>query len=366
MHRPPKFLFVQVNQRCNLRCGHCDFWTRDDHDKPNYLSAARQVEILQEFSELSAGGAVVICGGEPMLDIDDYFAITRQCLKLGLRSLSVVNGTRIRGAALADKTIIEGPDEIAISLNAHHAELHDRTRGVPGAFNKAVAALRLLVAARERHPERGTRINVMGLVFDENYRDLDAFYDFVLNDIKADKLKLNFLQPSFGHDAPSGDDFFAEHARLDPEELGAIIQRCDQKYKLGLNPVWHGQVKMYFRSLEGANDLDRSWSSQFRTGEHICNTYDRNIMVDHYGMARLCFATEFRGMQIEKYGDLRQFWETSDDIRAQMHQCNRACGISHSVRRETSTVASRGATVDLSPPTSGGWISALRRRISAI
>ena len=40
----------------------------------------------------------------------------------------------------------------------------------------------------------------MGLIFDENWRDLEAFYDFVLNDIGADKLKLNFLQPSFGED----------------------------------------------------------------------------------------------------------------------------------------------------------------------
>jgi len=26
---PPRFLFVQVNKRCNLRCQHCDFWLLD-------------------------------------------------------------------------------------------------------------------------------------------------------------------------------------------------------------------------------------------------------------------------------------------------------------------------------------------------
>ena len=96
MYRPPRFLFVQVNKRCNLRCGHCDFWMRKDDDRPNYVLWPRQREILQEFSELSPSGAVVICGGEPMLDLEDYFAITRESRRLGLKSLSVVNGTRIR------------------------------------------------------------------------------------------------------------------------------------------------------------------------------------------------------------------------------------------------------------------------------
>ena len=28
-----------------------------------------------------------------------------------------------------------------------------------------------------------TRIYVMGLIFDENYRDIEDFYDFVINDL---------------------------------------------------------------------------------------------------------------------------------------------------------------------------------------
>ena len=102
-------------------------------------------------------------------------------------------------------------------------------------------AVELLLAAR--------RIYVMGLIFDDNYRDLDGFYDFVLNDIGADKLKLNFLQPSFGCNTAE-DRFFAEHYNVDPDLLYQLIQQCDQKYQLALNPVWMGQVRMYFQSLQ--------------------------------------------------------------------------------------------------------------------
>ena len=150
------------------------------------------------------GGAVVICGGESMLDLEDYFAIAGDCRELGLRCLSVINGTRVRDPERADRMILAGPHEISVSLNSHRAELHDRTRGVKGAFAKAVKALRLLLEARARN-SADTRIYAMGLIFDENYREIDAFYDFVLNDVGADKLKLNFIQPSFGHDAPDDD-----------------------------------------------------------------------------------------------------------------------------------------------------------------
>ena len=98
---------------------------------------------------------------------------------------------------------------------------------------------------------------------------------------------------------------------------------------------------MYFRSLAHARDIERGWSSRTGTDEHICNTYERNIMVDHYGVARLCFSTMFAGFALKKRGDLSAFWHSAEFIRRDMRRCNQYCGISHSVRRETSTIASR-------------------------
>lgn len=332
---PPRFLFLLINKRCNLRCQHCSFWQDDDDDRPSYLSLEARRRILGEFAALNPRGAVVICGGESMLDLEDYFDVSRTCRALGLTCISVVNGTRIRDTAMADRMMREGPQEISVSLNSHRAALHDRTRGVDGAFEKATSAIRLLVEARNRLG-MPTKVYAMGLVFDENHRELEEFYDFVLNDLGADKLKLNFLQPSFG--GMPEDVFFAEHHRMDPDELGEIIRRCDARFGLGIRPEWIAVVQMYLRSLHGMDDGARGWGSSTRTTEHICSTYERNIMVDHYGMARLCFSNSFRGEQLSAEGDLRRFWFGTDDVRAEMRQCNRLCGISHSVRRLSATV----------------------------
>jgi len=46
-------------------------------------------------------------------------------------------------------------------------------------------------------------------------------------------------------------------------------------------------------------------------------------------------------MRLARPGDLRRFWHEAEFVRAAMRGCNQLCGISHSVRRETSTCASR-------------------------
>ena len=338
---PPRFLFLQLNQRCNLRCQHCVYWTLNDDDRAHYLSRDRRRELITELAELNPHGAVVIFGGESKLDLDDYFALTTDCRANGLRCLSVINGTRIRDAALADRMIREGPTEISVSLNSHLPAEHDRTRGVPGAFTLATNAVRLLRAARERHPSPGGRLYVMGLIHEDNYRQLDAFYDFVLHDLRADKLKLNFLQPTFG--LPGGaDEFFAAHHIRDADALLAVLRACNAKYQLGLNPEWLRVVEMYCRSVrpDGAR---QGWNNAAGTAEAICNTYERNIMVDLYGNARLCFSGEFPQVPLRARGDLARFWHgQAAPIRCQMKDCRRPCGISHSVRREPATLASRG------------------------
>jgi MoaA/NifB/PqqE/SkfB family radical SAM enzyme len=333
MRSPPRYIFVEINLRCNLKCEHCFFWQDQGARADDFLPHARQLEILAEFQALNPQGAMVTCGGETMLELETYFGLMRQCRTLGLTALSVVNGTRIQTPEMADRMIAEGPHEISVSLNSHRRELHDRSRGANGAFDKAIKALRLLLEARAQVPNSTSKIYVMGLIFDENYRELEDFYEFVLNDIGADRLKLNFLQPSFAN--AGTDTFYQEHHRVDPDEIIAIIKRCDRRFGLGLSPVWLDQIAMYWRSLADGGDLDRGWGSEVRTSEHICNTYERNIMLDVYGHARLCFSTEFGSMKLEKPGDLKSFWEGAGGIRRAMAKCNRPCGISHSVRRES-------------------------------
>jgi MoaA/NifB/PqqE/SkfB family radical SAM enzyme len=337
---PPRFLFVEINKRCNLRCQHCLYWKADSDDTADFISSERRSEIVDEFALLSPNGTVVTCGGEQMLDLEEYFSVTNRCIRSGLGCFSVVNGTQIEGSPMADRMIREGPSEITVSLNSHRAEVHDASRGMRGSFDAAVRALRLLLASRARLGS-ARPIHAMAVVCELNYRELEVFYDFVLHDIGADKLKLNFLQPTFGPTEPAFQDhFFARNVIKDHAELGKIIRWCDKKYGLNMNPRWLRQVMMYHRSIGKNGDALHGWGGK-GTRYPICNSYDRNIMVDVRGVARLCFSTAFPSVQLAKPGDLAHMWRHFDAVRASMRACTRYCGISHSVRRESATLRSK-------------------------
>jgi hypothetical protein len=185
----------------------------------------------------------------------------------------------------------------------------------------------------------------MGLVYASNYRNLDGFYDFVLNDVGADKLKVNFIQPSFGQNGEV-DKFYEEEGEVDADVLLAQLELCDQKYGLGLSQIWMQQAAMYFRSLAKRQDRARGWAMGAGTEEHICNSYERNVMVDNFGMARLCFSSQFKGRVLEKPGDLTALWTESAAVRDEMRGCNQVCGISHSVRREATTLVGNRFRLD--------------------
>ena len=340
MRAPPKFLFLTINEVCNLRCVHCRYW---QSRRLPQIPVNRQLELVEEFAELSPGGRVVICGGEPMLDSGAYFGVCDTARRLGLRTLSVVNGTMIRKAWQATRMVCCGPDEVSVSIDHPDSTKHDEIRGVPGSHAAAVQALRLLLQARGY--SQNPHIYVMGLLGRSTINSLDRFYELVLKTVGADKLKLNAVQPTFlctrgdAGQEPELDQFFARESQIHPDFLKNMLNLCDDRHDLHLNPEWIVTMTSYFRSLwqRPEEDLLRGWLCGVNTPEHVCDSADRNIMVDLDGAASLCFSRAFRSVKLSVHGDMKKFWEGADDVREEMRTCDRLCGISHSVRRVSAT-----------------------------
>ena len=119
MTPPPRFLFMEVNKRCNLRCTHCDFWQRDDDDRSGYLPRERKRQVIDEFAALSPDGSLVICGGEPMLDLEEYFAMCADARAAGHGLRPVIDSTfPLEAAADAFRHMKQGKHfgKIVVSL----------------------------------------------------------------------------------------------------------------------------------------------------------------------------------------------------------------------------------------------------------
>lgn len=281
-----------------------------------------------------------------MLDEDTYFAVCATSRKLGLRTLSVVNGTQIRDEEEAHRVVTEGPDEVSVSLDHPDPVVHDEMRGVRGSHDAALNALGLLLQQRAQLGRDTPRVYAMGLLGRSSYQHLDAFYHLVLRRAGADKLKLNAIQPTFlctrgeAGQTLKSDDIFARESQVDPDVLRATLLQCDAKYDLQLNPAWVDQVTSYFRVLWHClpETLQTGWTCGVNTPTHFCDSADRNIMVDLDGYASLCFSRAFRQAQLSRPGDLRKFWENAGDVREEMRTCDRFCGVSHSVRNTSATL----------------------------
>ena len=337
---PPRFLFLTINNACPLQCGYCHYWKRPER---GCSPLATKVQILQDFRELAgAGAAVVICGGESTLQWTFYLQIAEACRGLGLRCLSVTNGITIHSPERAEQLVQRGPSELTVSIDHAEPEHHDRLRGVAGTHRRAERAVRLLLAARGGRA--APRIYVMAVVSEQNYRALPDLYRYVLQDLGADKLKLNFLQPTFGLNPGHSDVHFASGAIRQPTESLRVIRDCAAEHGITYNPEWLRVVGIYLDSVAKQRaSLARGWQHTSGTSEVICNSGERNIMVDAHDCAGLCFDySSFPAQQLApggRYepGNLARFWENAH-WRAKMRGCRKFCGISHSVRGAPATL----------------------------
>jgi MoaA/NifB/PqqE/SkfB family radical SAM enzyme len=152
---PPILATVVVTERCNLDCSFCT--THGRNRKGNETD--RLMHTIDGVASLGAD-AVGFTGGEPLL-LPTFEEAAARAARRGLYTHLNTNGTLI-DATRAVRLLECGLGSINISVDGAENTLHDRFRG-PGAFEKALAGARNLVAAR-RLTGAATRIRfVMAL-----------------------------------------------------------------------------------------------------------------------------------------------------------------------------------------------------------
>jgi len=135
---------LAVTYRCNARCAMCGIWKSEP-----------VVELKPEiYAKLPASlRDVNLTGGEPFLrdDLPEIHAAVRSACPRA-RTIVSTNGLltdRIVGAVRAMASVEPGIG-VAVSVDGP-AEIHDRLRGVPGAYERAMATIRGLQQAGFRN-----------------------------------------------------------------------------------------------------------------------------------------------------------------------------------------------------------------------
>jgi SynChlorMet cassette radical SAM/SPASM protein ScmF len=133
-------IYLYLAGTCNLRCRHCWIDPGFGTESQRFLPWPLLRKIVVEAQELGLR-AVKLTGGEPLLH-PEILDVLRGLREMGLRLRMESNGTLI-GERQA-KVLRETGTEVSVSLDGPTADLHDRLRGVPGAFERTLRGVECL------------------------------------------------------------------------------------------------------------------------------------------------------------------------------------------------------------------------------
>jgi len=215
----PRLIFWELTKGCNLRCIHCRA-TATELSSPTDLSTQAARDIIDQIAEVSKP-ILVLSGGEPLFR-SDIFQLARYGTDKGLRVALATNGTLVT-KAVARMIVDSGVQRVAISLDGIDAVTHDSFRGIPGAFDAAIAGFRNL-------KNLGMSVQINTTIARHNAHQLPQVLELAKS-LGADALHTFLLVP-----VGCGVDIAAEQM-VPPEEYERILN-------------W-----FYDRSLEGGIEM---------------------------------------------------------------------------------------------------------------
>jgi 12,18-didecarboxysiroheme deacetylase len=156
-----------MTRRCNLKCVHCYAKALDEHGKDEIDTAQAKTII----DDLAAYGAPVMLfsGGEPLVR-KDLVELAHHAVSKGMRAVISTNGTLITPEKARELKSV-GLSYVGISLDGGE-DIHDRFRGVPGAFKKALRGI-------ENCQNEGLKVGLRFTINKRNASEIPVLFDLV-------------------------------------------------------------------------------------------------------------------------------------------------------------------------------------------
>src|SRR5438034_1453061 len=136
-------LVLYPHSRCNCRCVMCDIWKIDTVREISVNDLRRHAGDIKALGV----GWVVFSGGEPLMHTD-LFRLSDLLRSMGIRTTALSTGILLARRA---HSVASSLDDAIVSLDGP-AEIHDRIRRIPRAFELLAAGIRALHELNADYP----------------------------------------------------------------------------------------------------------------------------------------------------------------------------------------------------------------------
>jgi hopanoid biosynthesis associated radical SAM protein HpnH len=228
-HRFPLVLMLEPLFQCNLSCKGCGKIAFSERELNRRLSADECLSAAQE-----CGAPVVsIAGGEPLLHPEIPLVVRRLTARKKFVYLC-------SNALLVPKRIDEFEPSVYLTFNIHLDGLRDRHDALvcrPGVFDRAVAAIRLLLS-------KGFRVTTNTTFFGgETAENAAEFFDF----LSSLGIEAMTVAPAFSYENASDREHFLQRDRS-----RALFRRL---FEIGRERNWQfNHSRLYLDFLAGGRE----------------------------------------------------------------------------------------------------------------
>ncbi|MBW6469405.1 MAG: 12,18-didecarboxysiroheme deacetylase [Coriobacteriia bacterium] len=151
-------------QRCNLKCVHC-YAQSEDRDYAGEMSTEEAKVMIDDLAEFGAP-VLLFSGGEPTIR-KDLLELMKYAKGKGMRVVISTNGTLITKEK-AEQYAEIGLSYVGVSLDGGK-ETHDKFRGLPGSFDKAIAGIR-------NSRDAGIKVGLRMTINKRNWQDIPEIF----------------------------------------------------------------------------------------------------------------------------------------------------------------------------------------------
>lgn len=140
----PFLVFWEITRACALACRHCRAEAQP-HRHPGELNREESSRLIRQLAEMEPP-MLILTGGDPLMRTD-ALDLVREAATAGLHvGLSPSATSRLLNADF-HQIKAAGVQRISLSLDGASRTTHDRFRGIPGTFDRTIAAVHRAHAA---------------------------------------------------------------------------------------------------------------------------------------------------------------------------------------------------------------------------